>query len=147
MLQPRDTYNLDRFLVAQENTYAAIKSEMSFGRKVGHWMWFAFPQVEGLGLSPSSQKYAICSLDEARSYLQHPILGARLIELTGLVVTGNNCLDASDIFGFTDAKKFRSSMTLFSKVADREEVFQVALNMFFGGKDDELTVSWMSQQE
>src|SRR5467141_2703059 len=106
------SYDLDRFVIAQEGVYAGVLDELRRGRKVGHWIWFIFPQVAGLGYSAMSQQYAISWLDEARAYLAHPVLGARLRECAAVVLaaTGQTALE---IFGSIDAVKVRSSMTLF----------------------------------
>ena len=107
-------------------------------------MWFVFPQVEGLGSSLTSMRYAIRSLDEAQMYLAHSILGARLRELTSIVV-GHSDIEAEKVFGSIDAMKFHSSMTLFSEVSGHEDIFQSALDAFFAGKLDELTLDWMQR--
>ena len=105
-------YDLDRFLEAQENVYAEALEELRAGRKRSHWMWFIFPQFDGLGVSPTSRHYAIRSLDEARAYLRHPLLGVRLAKCTE-TVNDLHGLSAREVFGTRDDRKFRSSMTLF----------------------------------
>ena len=132
------TYDLDRFISAQEGIYAGVLDELKRGRKVGHWIWFIFPQVAGLGYSAMSQQYAISSLDEARAYLAHPILGPRLRECaaTALAATGRTALE---IFGSIDAMKLRSSMTLFHRAAPDEPVFAQVLERYYDGKADEAT--------
>ena len=112
--------------------------ELRRGRKTGHWIWFVFPQVAGLGHSAMSQQYAISSLDEARTYLAHPVLGARLLECAGIVAatTGRTALE---IFGEIDAMKLRSSMTLFHRAAPNEPVFAQVLDRYYGGRPDEAT--------
>ena len=132
------TYDLDRFISAQEGIYAGVLDELKRGRKVGHWIWFIFPQVAGLGYSAMSQQYAISSLDEARAYLAHPILGPRLRECTATVLaaTGRTALE---IFGSIDAMKLRSSMTLFHRAAPDEPVFAHVLERYYDGKADEAT--------
>ena len=131
-------YDLDRFVEAQRHVYDGVAAELRSGRKTGHWMWFIFPQVAGLGHSPTSQRYAIASLDEARAYLAHPVLGARLRECAGilLAITGRT---AEDVFGGTDARKLRSSMTLFHRAAPDESVFREVLERYYGGVADEAT--------
>jgi len=132
------SYDLDRFISAQEGIYAGVLDELKRGRKVGHWIWFIFPQVAGLGYSAMSQQYAISSLDEARAYLAHPILGPRLRECaaTALAATGRTALE---IFGSIDAMKLRSSMTLFHRAAPDEPVFAQVLERYYDGKVDEAT--------
>ena len=131
-------YDLDRFVLAQQGVYAGVLDELRRGRKVGHWIWFIFPQVAGLGRSAMSELYAISSLDEAREYLAHPVLGARLRECAAIVVatTGRTALD---IFGSIDAVKLRSSMTLFHRAAPDEPVFRKVLDRFYDGRADEAT--------
>ncbi len=139
---PVDAPGLQRFVDAQDagGTYAAALSELRAGRKRTHWMWFVFPQVAGLGRSPMAQRYAIASLDEARAYLRHPVLGPRMVECTGIVnaVQGRT---ARAIFGSPDDLKFRSSMTLFAAAAPDDPVFPAVLHRFFGGTRDEATIS------
>lgn len=134
-----DPFHLDRFLQAQEPVIAAVRRELAEGRKRTHWMWFVFPQLRGLGQSPTAQHYGISSLDEGRAYLAHPVLGARLRECTGLVnrVEGRS---AHDIFGSPDDMKFHSSITLFSRVDPRNAVFREALSKYFGGVADRRTI-------
>ena len=134
------TFDLERFISAQEPVYSTVVSELRDGRKASHWMWFIFPQIDGLGSSPTARHYAIRSLDEANAYLAQPILGPRLIECTGLV----NTIDGKslrDIFGSPDDMKFHSSVTLFSLVESRESVFELALGKYFNGELDERTVA------
>lgn len=131
-------YDIDRFVTAQQGVYAGVLDELRAGRKVGHWIWYIFPQIVGLGHSPVSQMYAISSLDEARAYLAHPVLGARLRECAALVLatTGRT---AVEILGSIDAMKLRSSMTLFHRAAPDEPVFAQVLDRFYGGIADEAT--------
>jgi len=131
-------YDLERFVVAQRRVYDDVVAELRAGRKASHWMWFAFPQVAGLGRSGTSRQFAIGSLDEARAYLDHPILGPRLRACAGLVlaVPGRS---AEDIFGGIDAVKLRSSMTLFHRAAPDEAVFKEVLEQFYGGATDDAT--------
>ena len=131
-------YDLDRFLVAQEHVYAGVLDELRRGRKTGHWIWFIFPQIAGLGHSSMSQRYAIDSLDEARAYLDQPVLGARLRECAGLVLATEG-RTAEEIFGPTDAMKVRSSMTLFHRAAPDEPEFAQALDRFYDGVADAAT--------
>ena len=139
-------YDLDRFVAAQEGIYDGVLDELRRGRKSGHWIWFVFPQVAGLGHSAMSQHYAISSLDEARAYLSDPVLGARLRDCAGIVAatTGRS---AQAIFGEIDAMKLRSSMTLFHRAAPDEPVFAEVLDRYYGGQPDEATdtrLGWRS---
>ena len=132
------TYDLERFVAAQHGVYAGVLDELRRGRKTGHWIWFIFPQVAGLGSSAMSQRYAISSLDEARAYLAHPVLGARLRECAGIVLaTGERT--ATEIFGPLDAMKVRSCMTLFRRAAPDELVFGHVLDHFYNGVADDAT--------
>ena len=135
-----DPYDLARFVAAQEPVYAQATAELAAGRKRSHWMWFVFPQLEGLGASAMAQRYAIRSLAEARAYLAHPLLGARLKECVGLVnkVEGRS---AHEIFGSPDDLKFHSSMTLFAAAAPQEPLFGEALHKYFAGRRDPLTLA------
>lgn len=130
--------DLDRFLDAQAPTYSAALGEIRSGRKTGHWVWFIFPQIAGLGWSEMSRFYAIASLDEARAYLAHPVLGARLRECAAAVLSIEG-RTATGIFGGTDALKLRSSMTLFQRAAPDEAVFQEVLRRYFDGVADPAT--------
>ena len=134
-----DTYDLDRFVAAQEGVYSRALAELRAGEKRSHWMWFVFPQIAGLGSSPMARRYAIASLDEARAYLGHPLLGQRLRACTEAVnaVSGRT---ASAIFGSPDDMKFRSSMTLFEAAAPGEPAFAEALARYFAGSPDPLTL-------
>ena len=134
------TFDLDRFISAQDPVYPTVVSELRVGMKVSHWMWFIFPQIDGLGSSQTARHYAIRSLDEARAYLAHPILGSRLIECVDLV---NNVEGKSlfEIFGSPDERKFHSSVTLFSLIEPRELVFDQALAKYFSGELDKQTIA------
>ena len=133
-----DPYKLARFLVAQESVYEGVRGELGRGHKTGHWIWFIFPQIEGLGRSDLSRYYAIASLDEARAYQAHPVLGARLRDCASLVLVTQG-RTAEGIFGAVDAMKLRSSMTLFQHAAPDEPVFGQVLDRFFGGIPDPAT--------
>ena len=138
-----DRYRLERFVDAQDagGTYARAVQELQAGRKVSHWMWFVFPQIAGLGHSSIAREYAISGPDEARAYLSHPVLGARLVECAQ-ILTSTTGVNAVDIFGPVDAMKLRSSMTLFASVAEPGQgVFREVLGQFFGGVEDEATTS------
>jgi uncharacterized protein (DUF1810 family) len=138
-----DPYSLERFVEAQSNgVHAQALDELRAGRKASHWMWFVFPQVAGLGSSPTSQRYAIGSLAEARAYLDHPVLGSRLVECARAVLSHPD-RTARQIMGSPDDAKLRSSMTLFALAADAEPVFQVVLNAFFAGELDPRTVDFL----
>lgn len=115
-------------------------AELKQGRKLGHWIWFIFPQLKGLGHSANSEFFGITSLSEAAAYLQHPLLGPRLVECTQLVNAVKR-RSAQDIFGEIDAMKFRSSMTLFAKAAPDKQIFLAALQKYFAGEFDPLTVA------
>ena len=134
-----DPFNLDRFVTAQASCYERVLAELRRGHKSSHWMWFIFPQIAGLGRSPTAQFYALGSLDEARAYLNHPVLGPRLVECTK---AANAVPDGSayDIFGGIDELKFRSSMTLFAEATPEEPAFQAALDRFFEREKDPLTL-------
>ena len=132
------TFDLDRFLAAQDGVYEGVLGELRRGHKTGHWIWFIFPQIAGLGSSAMSRHYAIGSLDEARAYLAHPVLGARLRACAGIVL-GTEGRTASDIFGSLDAMKVRSCMTLFHRAAPDDPVFGQMLDRFYGGVPDAAT--------
>ena len=131
--------NLKRFLDAQEPSYAMALSEINRGRKETHWMWFIFPQIQGLGLSETSKFYAIKNLREALAFLNHPVLGTRLVKISNelLKLESNN---ANRIFGSPDDMKLKSSMTLFSSLNDADPVFQLVLDRFFNGAKDSRTL-------
>lgn len=133
-----DPYDLQRFVSAQEGTIDRVRAELERGRKESHWMWFVFPQVAGLGVSAMAQRYAITSLDEARAYLAHPVLGERLRGCVGLVLRAEG-RSAHDIFGSPDDMKFRSSLTLFAE-ASQDAIFREGLERFFAGLPDEKTL-------
>jgi uncharacterized protein (DUF1810 family) len=134
-----DAFNLSRFVEAQATVYERVLAELRRGRKSSHWMWFIFPQIQGLGHSDIARRYAISGLDEAKSYLQHPTLGARLRECTGLVVAIEGS-PIEEILGYPDDLKFRSSMTLFAHATPENEAFLAALGKYFGGEFDALTL-------
>jgi uncharacterized protein (DUF1810 family) len=130
--------DLDRFLAAQQGVYDGVLDELRRGRKTGHWIWFIFPQLGGLGRSETSRYYAISSLEEARDYVAHPVLGARLRQCAGLVLS-SDAPTAVEILGSIDAQKLRSSMTSFHKAAPDEPVFVDVLDRYYGGIADEAT--------
>lgn len=129
---------LERFVEAQDPAYATVLDELRRGRKVSHWMWFVFPQLRGLGQSSMAQAYAIDSLAEARAYLAHPTLGPRLRACAELVLAAD-APSAEAIFGSVDARKLRSSMTLFARAEPTAAVFQDVLDRYFAGQPDPLT--------
>jgi uncharacterized protein (DUF1810 family) len=132
-------FDLERFVAAQHGGYDGILRELRAARKTGHWMWFVFPQVAGLGLTSMSQLYAIRSLDEARAYLAHPVLGPRLRECADVVLAAPRGATAESIFGGIDAMKLRSSMTLLLRAAPDETRWQQVLDRFYGGVADSRT--------
>jgi uncharacterized protein (DUF1810 family) len=137
-----DPFELSRFVEAQEGVFEQACAELRRGRKTGHWMWFVFPQIAGLGFSEMSQRYAIRSLEEARAYVAHPVLGPRLREVCG-ILNGIEGRTASQIFGSPDDLKLRSSMTLFAHATEENAVFLEVVRKYFGGEWDERTVELM----
>jgi uncharacterized protein (DUF1810 family) len=133
-----DRFDLQRFVDAQARVYPDVLDELRAGRKRSHWIWFIFPQVDGLGSSPTAARYAISSLEEARAYLRHDVLGPRLHECTRLVnaVQGRSI---GEIFGSPDDLKVRSSMTLFARATQDNEDFVELLARYYGGEEDPLT--------
>ena len=135
-----DRFNLQRFVEAQTGVWGQVCAELRAGQKRGHWMWFVFPQIRGLGSSEMAVKYAISGRDEARAYLDHPVLGERLRENAGIVVDLDG-KSLEEIFGYPDNLKFHSSMTLFAEVeGPSERVFHKALRKYFGGQADKATL-------
>ena len=139
-----DQYDLDRFLGPQSRQYHDALSEIKAGQKTTHWMWFIFPQIDGLGSSNMAKTYAIKSLDEARAYLDHPVLGPRLTEIAqaALHLTGHT---AEEIFGSVDAMKFQSSATLFASVSPKGSVFEQLLDKYFAGQRDQRTLELLKR--
>ena len=133
------TFDLERFVRAQAHIYGQVAQELAAGDKRTHWMWFVFPQLDGLGFSPTARKYAITGLDEARAYLAHPVLGPRLRECTELVLDIDG-RSVREIFGYPDDLKFRSSMTLFAQAASGDTCFNEALVKYFAGEPDVRTL-------
>ena len=132
-------FDLDRFVAAQAGVYAQALAELEAGAKRSHWMWFVFPQLAGLGRSPTAIFYAIDSADEARAYLAHPLLGARLRDCVAAIL-GHKGRSAEAIFGAVDAMKLKSSMTLFEAVAGDPAPFAAVLDAFFAGARDAATL-------
>jgi uncharacterized protein (DUF1810 family) len=138
-----DRYDLQRFVDAQEHVYGTVLEELRGGRKRSHWIWFVFPQLQGLGHSPTAVRFGISSLDEARAYLAHPVLGPRLRECTRLIarIEGRS---VDDIFGWPDNLKVRSSMTLFIRATDDNAEFRPVLDKLYNGEEDPATVELLS---
>lgn len=131
--------DIERFIKAQENVYDNALNEIKNGRKISHWMWFIFPQINGLGKSSISNYFSIKSLDEANSYLNHEILGTRIREISNILL-GLETTDPIEVFGYVDSLKLRSSMTLFAYISN-EEVFTKVLDKFYQGQKDEKTIA------
>ena len=131
--------DLSRFTAAQQSSYQTALGEIRRGRNISHWMWYIFPQVAGLGMSPTSQYYAISGLKEAEAYLDDPVLGPRLVEISNALMNLDTS-DADDVFGWPDNMKLRSSMTLFSLVPSADPVFGKVLDKYFGGEPDDMTL-------
>ncbi len=139
-------HNLNRFLEAQQNTYQTALAEIKNGRKQSHWIWYIFPQIAGLGLSQFSKLYGIRDLQEAEAYLDHPILGARLIEISNALLLLNN-KTAHEIFGSPDDLKTRSCMTLFNAVENANPVFKAVLDKYYEGKVDKRTLELLGASD
>jgi uncharacterized protein (DUF1810 family) len=135
-----DRFNLQRFVDAQQPVYETVRAELREGRKRSHWMWFIFPQIEGLGSSDMARRFALSSVEEARAYLEHPVLGPRLRECSSLVAAVDG-RSVGEIFGYPDDMKFRSSMTLFAQAAADDGVFAECLRKYFDGDADPSTLA------
>lgn len=142
--KPDDPFDLERFVVAQAGHWQDACRELSAGRKQSHWMWFMFPQMRGLGASAASHHYGIASIDEARAYLAHPVLGPRLNELTRIILE-NRGRSLTEILGSPDDMKFRSSMTLFARAAGPGSAFAEALDALCCGRPDERTLALLGE--
>ena len=140
-----DPFQLIRFVEAQDGVYERALAEIKQGLKESHWMWFIFPQFEGLGSSSMARFYSIKSVNEAKAYLTHRLLGQRLIESSNALLQYNG-KSASDIFGFPDDLKLRSSMTLFASISESESVFSRVLEQYFAGRLDQQTLDLLKQQ-
>tara|TARA_Y100001970_G_scaffold292513_1_gene434090 strand:+ start:792 stop:1217 length:426 start_codon:yes stop_codon:yes gene_type:complete len=138
-----DIYNLDRFIKAQENSYHIALKEIENGEKSSHWMWFVFPQIDGLGMSSISKEYSIKSNQEAEDYLNHNILGKRLIEITNALMKIEN-KSARSIFGYPDNLKLKSSMTLFKIISSDNKLFSDVLDKYFNGEMCKYTKRWFN---
>jgi uncharacterized protein (DUF1810 family) len=138
-----DEHDLNRFVEAQRSTYERALAELRSGRKRSHWMWYVFPQLAGLGRSAMSERYAIASLAEAEAYLEHPLLGPRLIECVTAVLELNG-LSAYEIFGSPDDLKLHSCATLFARASPPGSQFSRLLAKYFGGREDEQTARMLA---
>jgi uncharacterized protein (DUF1810 family) len=141
-----DAFNLERFVDAQARVFDAVVAELTAGRKRSHWMWFIFPQLRGLGHSPTAQFFAIASLDEARAYHAHPLLGPRL-DLCTQTVLESRTRSLNELFGSPDDLKFRSCMTLFEIAVPEVPLFAQALERWCGGERDDRTLELLARQE
>jgi uncharacterized protein (DUF1810 family) len=141
----KDPFNLQRFVDAQSHVFNDVLSELRSGRKTSHWMWFIFPQIQGLGRTSVSKEFAISSLGEAQAYLAHPVLGLRIRECASLVAAINDS-SAEEIFGYPDYLKFRSSMTLFAQATPDNEIFLDVLKKYHHGDLDPLTLQLLTNQ-
>ena len=139
----KDIYNLERFINAQENSYHMALKEIKNGKKLSHWMWFIFPQIDGLGLSSISKEYSIKNSQEAKDYLNHNISGKRLIEITSALMKLEN-KSARSIFGYPDYLKLKSSMTLFKIISSDNEIFSGVLGKYFNGEVCEYTEKYFT---
>lgn len=138
--------NLQRFIKAQEQDYDIALLEIKNGKKQSHWMWYIFPQIEGLGFSQTSRFYAIEDFNEANEFLMHPLLGKRIVEISNELLKANTN-DAHKIFGSPDDLKLKSSMSLFSVLPNTNEVFQKVLDKFFGGDKDKATLKILKEKK
>jgi len=145
-MNPSDPFNLNRFIIAQDKVYNTVLAELRSGEKRTHWMWFIFPQIEGLGYTSTSIYYAIKNREEAREYWDHPILGPRLLECSEAVLAVQG-FTASDIFGYPDYLKLKSSMTLFASVAGSDSVFSRILDKYYNGEQDARTLELLEKSE
>ena len=139
-----DPFTLERFTKAQKDVYNGVLRELRSGRKRTHWMWYIFPQIDGLAYSSTSKYYSIKSLEEARQYLRHPVLGKRLVECSEVVLSVEG-QSASEIFGYPDDLKLKSSMTLFAAAADPDSVFVRVIDKYFNGESDRRTLQLIGQ--
>lgn len=141
-----DPFGLERFVQAQDGVYEQALAELRAGRKRTHWMWFVFPQLAGLGQSPTAQHYGIRSLDEAQAYLRHPLLGPRLRDCAHALLALRG-LSAEAVLGYPDVLKLRSSMTLFAAVPGADAVFAAVLDRYYGGVPDPLTLRLLGLED
>ena len=141
----KDPYDLNRFVQAQKQDYAIALDEITQGQKYSHWMWYIFPQIEGLGRSHIAQKYAISNAEEAKAYIAHPVLGKRLLEFCEVLLDLDSSYTASEIFGFPDDLKLKSSMTLFAKVSAKDSVLHKVIEHYFNSEFDSKTINLINQ--
>ena len=141
---PVEPYNLQRFIDAQERDYRAALAEIRAGRKRSHWMWYVFPQFHGLGFSPTTVHFSIKSADEARAYLEHPVLGSRLRECADALLALDGC-SAHQVFGSPDDLKLKSSMTLFARVSPGGSVFEQVIDRYYDGQQDRMTIELLDR--
>ncbi len=139
--------DLDRFVTAQEAVYADVLAELRGGRKQTHWMWYIFPQIAGLGYSTRAIYYALAGLEEARQYLLHPLLGARLRECCEILLALKGSSSIADILGYPDNLKLQSCMTLFERAAEEPGLFIRVLDKYYGGERDAATLKLLAQPE
>lgn len=135
---------LRKFVTAQESDYRTALSEIKSGRKRSHWMWYIFPQLQGLGMSPTANYYGIKDITQAREYLAHPYLGANLLEISGALLNTDSC-NPSEVMGYPDDLKLCSCMTLFEAADPSKEVFGMVLDKFYHGRRDERTLSMLKK--
>ena len=136
---------LDRFTTAQEKMYPVALKELKAGKKRSHWMWYIFPQLRGLGMSSMAHTYGISGLDEAKAYLEHPVLSRRIYELCGVLLEHKD-KSTYEIFGSIDEMKLKSSMTLFALASEDGSIFHQVLDCFFNGKMDEVTLQLINNR-
>ncbi len=141
---PVDPYNLQRFIDAQARDYRAALAEIRAGRKRSHWMWYVFPQFHGLGFSSTTVHFSIKSADEARAYLDHPLLGSRLRECVDALLALDGC-SAHQVFGSPDDLKLKSSMTLFARVSPEGSVFEGVIDRYYDGQQDQKTIELLDR--
>ena len=141
-----DKYNLNRFIEAQVDSYESAMGELSRGRKSGHWIWYIFPQIDGLGSSDITKLYSIKSIEEAQAYLEHPVLGERLIESCEILLRLEG-LSISDIMGFPDDLKLKSSMTLFAQVSPQSSIFSEILSKYYEDDLDQTSLEIIKRME
>ena len=139
-----DPFNLNRFIRAQQGVYENVLAELRSGRKRTHWMWYVFPQIDGLARSSTAKFYAISCKEEAQQYLNHPVLGPRLLECAEALLTVEG-QTVADIFGYPDDLKLKSSMTLFASLANSASVFDRVLDKYYNGEQDELTLQQLEK--
>lgn len=145
-MPPSDPYDLARFVEAQRESYDRALSELRAGRKQSHWSWYILPQLRGLGASPMSVRFSIGSLAEAKAYLEHPVLGARLRECVA-TMNAHGGESASEVLGEIDARKFRSCLTLFAEATKTDPLFTHALAKYFSGEPDGATLALLSGRQ